>query len=446
MSKANSDMVVDRDTLAGRRRDVLEQLLGAVDALQNVVVLRAPPGSGKTYAVECAVAFARERGLRVAIGAQTNNQSDDLCRRLTARFPRLPVVRFASKDYDPGDLGRATVVRRSGDLPTDRSVVVGTTAKWACSDVAEPYDYLLVDEAWQLSWADLMLLHNVAPRFVFVGDPGQIAPVVTIDVRRWETSGRPPHMPAPEVILRDPNLDVPVLDLPVTTRLPYDTARLLQPFYDFPFDSWSSEGERRLEVRPVRRPDAVDRTLDLLATGSTAMLTLPTPDEGPPLEDDVDVARAAADVARRLVSRQARWYEEDGNGPLAPEEIGLAATHRVMVGRLEEALGDLAGRVRVDTPERWQGLERKVMIVVHPLSSVTRPSSFDLDTGRLCVVASRHRVGLVLVSRDHVQTTLENYLPRAEQPVGRQDLVGRGHARHLGLLRALRGQDRIVAG
>src|SRR5207249_8262289 len=65
--------------------------------------------------------------------------------------------------------------------------------------------------------------------------------------------------------------------------------------------------------------------------------------------------------------------------------------------------------VRVDTPERWQGLECKVMVVVHPLSGVLRPSAFDLETGRLCVMASRHRAGMVVLSRDHLENTLKGY-------------------------------------
>jgi len=42
------------------------------------------------------------------------------------------------------------------------------------------------------------------------------------------------------------------------------------------------------------------------------------------------------------------------------------------------------------------------MVAVHPLSGVTDPTAFDLSTGRLCVMTSRHRVGLFLVTRDHV--------------------------------------------
>ena len=37
---------------------------------------------------------------------------------------------------------------------------------------------LFVEEAWQMAWADFMLLGQVAPRFVLIGDPGQIPPVV----------------------------------------------------------------------------------------------------------------------------------------------------------------------------------------------------------------------------------------------------------------------------
>jgi hypothetical protein len=53
-----------------------------------------------------------------------------------------------------------------------------------------PYDLLAVDEAWQMAWADLMQCATVSEHFLMIGDPGQIPPVVTIDVRRWETSPR----------------------------------------------------------------------------------------------------------------------------------------------------------------------------------------------------------------------------------------------------------------
>ena len=70
-----------------------------------------------------------------------------------------------------------------------------------------------------------------------------------------------------------------------------------------------------------------------------------------------------------------------------------------MALRLDKKMSE----VSVDTPERWQGLECKVMVMVHPLSGVVRPSAFDLETGRLCVMASRHKAGLLVVTRDHLE-------------------------------------------
>jgi hypothetical protein len=173
-------------------------------------------------------------------------------------------------------------------------------------------------------------------------------------------------------------------------------------------------------------------------------LTLPTPETGPPLEEDREVARTAAEVVRRLLTRGARVTTEDGSFDLLPGDIGVAATHRVMNTRMMDELGDLAKLVRVDTPERWQGLERKVMVVIHPLSGVTKPSPFDLSTGRLCVMASRHNVGLVLISRDHVGRSLEGYLPSAEQAVGLPDEAGRGRAQNLAVWRHLTDQKRTA--
>ena len=85
------------------------------------------------------------------------------------------------------------------------------------------------------------------------------------------------------------------------------------------------------------------------------------------------------------------------------------------------------------------------MIVVHPLSGVTRPSAFDLETGRLCVMASRHRGGLIVVTRDHLADTLDGFIPSADQPIGRPDVVGRGHTQHITFWQRLQEDARVVA-
>jgi hypothetical protein len=424
------------DTQAARdqaRQSVIREVLGHVEEQRPLLVLKAPPGSGKTHIVTRALVLGWHSGQRVAVATRTNAQADELCERLAADFPRVPVVRWAPKELEPqqhgGGVRWETDARRIA--AHGRCVVVSTSSKWATSNPPGAFDVMMVDEAWQIGWADFLPLGGVAARFVLVGDPGQISPLVDVDVSRWETTSRPPHRAAPEVILADRRLPTRTLSLPVTTRLPHDTATLLQAFYDFPFASWAGPGDRSVRLDRARRPDPLDRALDGLASRSAVLHALPTPGAGPPLEDDQEVALAAVEAVRRLLARNAAARIDGKTAALLPEHIGVTATHRSMNARIVELLGPLASGVRVDTPERWQGLERVVMVAVHPLSGVARPSGFDLDTGRLCVMASRHRAGLVVVSRDHVGDTLTANAPAADQPVACRDGAGRGHALHL---------------
>ena len=114
-----------------------------------------------------------------------------------------------------------------------------------------------------------------------------------------------------------------------------------------------------------------------------------------------------------------------------------------MNGEITRNLKSSSLTVSVDTPERWQGLQRPIMIVVHPLSSVIDPSDFDLETGRLCVMASRHQVALIIITRDHVGSTLAGFIPEASQAPGQPDSVGRGHAAHHKFWNSLKMANRL---
>jgi hypothetical protein len=373
---------------------------------------------------------SHRRGLRVAVATQTNSQADDICDRLAHQYRHLPVCRFSASNVSAN--GPVPVVQRASELP-DHCVAVGTVAKWGMVDLERSFDVVLVDEAWQMAWADFMLLAQVAPRFVLIGDPGQIPPVVTIAVERWETSPRAPHQPAPDLLLSDPKVPKVALDLPATYRLPADSVELVRHFYDFEFGSWAAPGERSVTTRRARDGgDPVDPAIDTLAWSSAAILAIDTPPDGPPLRRDDDVARLAVHLVERLLERNAMVQEGTGETrALTPDDIGITATHRVMNGAIERKLpAGLRGRVKVDTAERWQGLERAVMVVVHPLSGVVHPSPFDVETGRLCVMASRHRAGMIVISRDHVPDTLATHIPAGEQAPGRPDVTGRGHEAH----------------
>jgi hypothetical protein len=167
-------------------------------------------------------------------------------------------------------------------------------------------------------------------------------------------------------------------------------------------------------------------------------------------ETDVEIADLAVYVATRLLDRKTRVRFLDAeNGKiekrLTSSDIGITATHRVMNELIAERLrrSSILQGIRVDTPERWQGLQRLITIAVHPLSGVLRPSAFDLETGRLCVMASRHQGGLIVVARDHIGDTLDHLIVGADQPIGRPDVAGRGHHQHLAFWGSLAARGRI---
>jgi hypothetical protein len=266
----------------------------------------------------------------------------------------------------------------------------------------------------------------------------------------WETSPNPPHIPTPELLLAQPTLKAALHELPGTRRLPADAAKLVNEFYDFEFGAFAAPAERyvRLGTNGAKQP--LDRALDLLAETSVVGVTIPTPDDGPPVEIDDKIAHEVSKLVARLLERDATVSHDTTTVrkpmPLVARDIGIVASHRVMNTHLHHELpAKLRNDIRVDTPERWQGLERKVMIAVHPLSGATEPTSFELATGRLCVMASRHRSALIIVARDHIPDTLRGHIVSAEQPVGRVDVSGLGHRRHSRFWGQLAQTDCVVA-
>lgn len=406
----------------------------------RLAVVKAPPGSGKTHTLIEVLSSLVSFGKRVAVAAQTNNQADDICDRLAGAHPDVSVCRFTSKgNRRPGGFPAAvTWVEDKDALPVTPGVTVSTTAKWSLTDVHHPYDLLAVDEAWQMSWSDLMQCALLSACFMMIGDPGQIPPVVTIDVRRWETSPRAPHEAAPEVVLADPSfIDVRFVgSLPACRRLPNESVQFVKPFYDFDFVAYVEQGSRGVDL-------PTSHGLSALSDGRPLVLTVPTPEHGPPIEVDADIAAVAAELVADLLDSGANVRAGSDPRPLEAKDIGVSSSHRMMNSALTAALARWGGQLRVDTPERWQGLERPVMIIVHPLSGVTDPSAFDLETGRLCVMTSRHQAALIVLTRDHVGDTLANFVPSAGQAPGRPDAVGRGHDAHLRFWEALAHQDRV---
>ena len=331
------------------------------------VVVPSPPGAGKTRLVALlAATLAGRADLRVGIAAQTRDQAVEIARRLGALDCPARLI-WPGKHPTP-DLsgGTATVVTgRSVRFPNSGGgVLIATTARWTYADPnVLAADVLVVDEAWQATYADVGALGAFAPQIVCVGDPGQIDPVVTGQTRRWDGSPTGPHLPAPAALIAAHGDAVSVVTLRHTWRLGPATTSLIQPtFYPtLPFTS--------------RRPPE----------------HLSGPD-GTPLPEV-----AAPPVTATAGPGDPTLTTSDGTRPVTPADLAVVAAHVSQAAAVRALLADLPD-VLVGTANQLQGMERPAAVVLHPLAGYRDPTAFGTALGRACVMLSRHRAHLTVVT------------------------------------------------
>jgi hypothetical protein len=419
---------------------------------EPAVRLDSPPGAGKTGIVERlavqSLALLRERCM---VATMTNEQAFDLARRLASGFPRLDFTLFIRDGLAlPRDLGgfdNLLIARSPRELPTRGAcVAIANAARWSWTDATQfdRFDLQIVDEAFQLPDYRFQQIANLGRRLVLVGDPGKIPPVVGCDVERWVCDPAGPHVASPRALLaRHPGLKR--LALPVSRRLVPDTVELVQPaFYpQLPFEALSRPGERRL-ICGRSGSSAIDRPIDLVAHGaSLVQVELPAQITG---EVDEELASTIVRLIRRLVQRRAYLHDGASSQRLQPRHVGVVCAHVAQVNAVRERLPRGYEDVFVETADRFQGLERPVMLVYHPLSGRADADEFHLDSGRMCVALSRHRVACFLVSRAGTLDMLLRYAPTGDRILGsEEDREYEGWRAQVRVAQGLERRGRVVS-
>lgn len=391
------------------------------------VVVDSPPGAGKSTLVVRAARELAAAGRPLIVIAQTNAQVDDLTVRLATADPELPLGRLHSSDsrpYDPAldDHPCVFTSARIGDLAA-LPVVLSTAAKWAWVKRGEgepPWPHAIVDEAYQMRSDALLAVAGLFERALFVGDPGQLDPFSQVGAEQWAGLTHDPSASAVTTLLSH-NPDLPQHRLPVSWRLPASAAPLVSDaFYPYtPFQSGSAPGDRRLTFAAPAAESAteetVDEVIDEAAASGWGLLELParlTP------RTDPEAVAAVAQVVGRLLTRGGTTTDERSPepAPLTARRIAVGAAHRDQAAAVRSALAGLGlpgelhvTDVTVDTANRLQGREFDVTVVLHPLSGRPDATAFHLETGRLCVLTSRHRHACIVVCRAGVPELLDDH-------------------------------------
>lgn len=348
--------------------------------------VQGPPGSGKTFTAAHMIVDLVRSGRRVGITATTHkaitNLVDAACSCAREAGRRLSVVQKGEEDR----ASTSPMVEVVGDnqlvvarlAAQEAQVVAGTPWLFARPELAGAVDVLFVDEAGQMSLANVVAAGAGADSIVLLGDPQQLA--------QPSKGAHPPGagVSALEHLLGDH------ATIPADRGLFLATTWRLHPAVcDFVSDAFY---EGRLEPDPACHLQRLDEGG---WAGGAGVRWRPVHHEGNRTSSAEEVREVVAGV-EALVGRQ--WTDRDGRRRrVGLGDILVVSPYNAQVARLTTALPSGA---RVGTVDRFQGQEAAVVIFSMATSSTAdlpRSVEFLYSLNRLNVAVSRARALVVLV-------------------------------------------------
>ena len=160
--------------------DAARRLAGELDG--GALPVQGPPGSGKTWAGARMIVELVKRGQRVGVSAVSHKVIENLLLSVIGAAAKegvepacLHKVTERSAEPPQGIEETADTRKPLADLESGEVKVVGGTAwLWAHEDYAGSVDVLFVDEAGQMSLANVLAMSPCARNLVLLGDPQQL--------------------------------------------------------------------------------------------------------------------------------------------------------------------------------------------------------------------------------------------------------------------------------
>jgi predicted RecB family nuclease len=381
--------------------------------------LQGPPGTGKTHTaaeqVLALVAQGRTVGITGPSHAVIEHLIDMACKRASERGRTLRIGQRPDSDgqhlHDSAaEMTNERLERalRAGEL----DVAAGTAWLWARPGLAASVDTLFVDEAGQMSLANVLAISGAARNLVLLGDPQQLA--------QPSQATHPPGAGASALghILGD-RATMPEgagLLLDQTYRMHPDLCRYTsEVFYDGKLHGVEGLGRQEILGEGPLHGSGL-RVVEVAHEGNTNA----SPEEAG------EVARLAETLAG------CSWRDRDGAvRPVGCAGILIVTPYNAQIRAIQGALATrgLIG-LRVGTVDKFQGREAPVVIYSMATSSADdapRGLEFLYDTHRLNVATSRARAMAIIVAspdlirvscRTPHQMTLANALCRAWEECG----------------------------
>ncbi len=369
----------ESDLVAGRR------LAGRLHS--TTLAVQGPPGSGKTYTGARMIVALLRAGRRVGITATSHKVISNLLHAVidAAEPGDVRAIQHGPKDQVVDD----PVVAHAKDASDVRArlddgranLAAGTSWLWVSAKMPSAVDMLFIDEAGQISLANVVAMARATDSLVLLGDPQQLDQPMKGSHPPGADRSALAHVLADRATM-PPDRG---LFLELTWRLhPALCDFTSEVFYDDRLELQPQLDIQRLTSGVPELDGVGPRVIEVVADGA---------DNESPIE-----ARRVAAVARSLVEGGATWIDRHGIArPLGWDDVLIVAPYNAQVGAIKRLLPATA---RVGTVDKFQGQEAPISIYSLTTSSpelAPRGMDFLYSRNRLNVATSRARCMAVVV-------------------------------------------------
>ena len=402
MWRAARDLLVRMPPRAGQNAGatlVGEGESGSVVALRvatqldrTTLAIQGPPGSGKTYSGARMILELVRAGKKVGIAANSHKVISNLLDAVGSAADEARIVVRGMQKVDGEDGCKHAYVKCVSDNSTvvdalagDQVDVVGGTAwLWSRNDMSGLIDTLFVDEAGQMSLANVVAMSGCARNIVLLGDPQQLdQPTQGVHPGGSGVSALTHLLGGAETVAPDQGVF-----LEQTWRMhPRITSFTSELFYEGKLES--VPGLERQEVLA----DGLSEGFSWLA--GSGLRWVPVDHDGN-TNVSIEEADRVCEIWNAVIGRS--WTDAEGaRRSITAEDIVILTPfngQRLLIASMLPA-------ARVGTVDKFQGQEAAVSIYTMATSrpeDAPRGMAFLLSLNRLNVATSRARALTVVVA------------------------------------------------
>lgn len=365
--------------------EIIDAGLRLIPSLRGVLAIQGPPGAGKTFTGAHLIVSLLKSGKRVGVTANSHKVIANLLKQVSLVAGKAGLLDVCYQKVRE-ELGTEGVIELKGDAVNPYvgkpGVVVGSTAwLWAAKNTAGKLDVLFVDEAAQMSLANVLAVSQAAPALILLGDPRQLE--------------QPTKATHPD------DVGVSAMDhlLGGAKTIPKDMGLFLEASWRMHPEvcDFISENFYGSRLKPTKKKQLERQAIIGSNLSGSGLRILPIVHSGNQVSSQEE-AEAISHLANSIVSNGSEWIDDEGvYHPIGWDDILIVAPFNAQV----RLLSSILPKARVGTVDKFQGQEAPIVIYSTTSSSIEeapRGPEFLYSPNRLNVAISRAKCIAIMVS------------------------------------------------